>query len=268
VSTTLRERLNVQTPEEAVPYLNLLVYGEPGAGKTWLGGTACDSPLTGPVLLLDVEGGAVTLRHRKDLDVIKVRSMKEIQTVQNEIFKATDPYYRTVIIDSLTELQKLDMRTVQELEYNKNPDKVDKEVPSQRAWGKSGERMRAIIRDYRDLPVHIIATCLVATEFDEVNGGSNYYPSLPGKLRGDVPGYFDVVGFLKAEEQRVKGESIVTRTLQVAKTRRVIAKDRTSALGNLLTNPTIPDMWDMIHATNPSNGEVAVKDLTKVTKSK
>jgi phage nucleotide-binding protein len=270
LSTTLRERLNVKTPEEAVPFLNLLVYGEPGAGKTWLAGTALDSPLTSPVLLLDVEGGTVTLRHRKNLDVIQVRTMKEVEQVQNELFKATEPYYSTVIIDSLSELQKLDMRTVQEMEKNRTPDKVDIDIPSMRAWGKNGERMRRLIRAYKDLPIHVIATCLLATDFDEANGVNNYYPMLPGKLRGEVPGYFDVVGYLKAEEQRVDGKVVVTRMLQTTKTRRVVAKDRTSALPDIINNPTIPEMWSLIHDSDSNNGEVvsevAVEDLAKVTK--
>lgn len=263
----LREKLKVQPPELSVPYLNLLIYGEPGAGKTYLAGTALDDKATSPVLLLDVEGGAVTLRSRKSLDVVQVRTIKEVENVNNELYNAKDMHYKTVIIDSLTELQKLDMRTVQQNEYNRTPEKVDIDVPSQRAWGKSGERVRRIITAYKDLPCHVIATCLVGSELDEVNGVMNYYPSLPGKLRGDVPGYFDVVGYLKATSKKVGQDTEIVRTLQVAKTERVVAKDRTGVLGTLIEAPTIPDMWSLIHASNtPSTngskaGEVKAADL-------
>jgi hypothetical protein len=141
------------------------------------------------------------------------------------------------------------MRTVQRGEKLKGGDKIDEDVPSQRAWGKSGERMRRIITAYRDLPVHLIATCLVGVEYDEANGTTNFHPQLPGKLRGDVPGYFDVVGYLKAEEKRVGTESTIVRTLQVAKTRRVVAKDRTDVLGQVIEDPNIPDMWALIHSS-------------------
>lgn len=252
----IRTVLKVQTPEEAVPYLNLLVYGEPGAGKTYLAGTALDNKATAPVLFLDVEGGAVTLRKRKNLDVIQIRTMDQIKQVNDEIFKqGANTYYKTIIIDSLTELQKLDMRTVQKSEKLKGGDKVDEDVPSQRAWGKSGERMRRTISAYKDLPCHVIATCLVGTEYDEANGTTSFYPSLPGKLRGDVPGYFDVVGFLKAESKKVGNETVTIRTLQVAKTARVVAKDRTDVLGLVIDDPNIPDMWSLIHASS-GNGEV------------
>lgn len=255
MSDPIRELLGVQSPEEVVPYLNFLVYGEPGAGKTYLGATAQDSEDTSPILFLDVEGGTVTIRKRKDVDVVKIRSMEKIEKVHNDLFKAAangEPlYYKTVIIDSLTELQKLDLRTVMQDEFNRNPDKTDVDVASQRGWGKSGERMRRIIRAYRDLPMNTICTALVGTELDEANGVYNYFPSLPGKLRGEVPGYFDVVGYLSTAERSIEGEKKkeVYRQLQVAKTRRVVAKDRTAALGDIVDSPSIPMLWEMIHAS-------------------
>lgn len=226
------------------------MYGEPGAGKTYLAATAQDSEDTQPVLFLDAEGGVVTLRRRKDIDVKPIRSMEDVSQVHNELFK--DPtYYKTVVIDSLSEIQRLDMRTIMENEKSRaqDPDKIDVDVATQRAWGKSRERLARILRHYRDLPCHVIATCLLATEqFDEKEKNSPiklFFPSMPGKLRGEVPGVFDVVGFLQAQ---VDSNGNFTRTLQVAKTKRVIAKDRTGSLGTIVNNPTIPMMWSMINS--------------------
>lgn len=239
----------MQPPQAIVPYLNLLIYGEPGAGKTYLAATAQDSEDTKPILFIDVEGGTVTIRKRPDVDVIRVRSMQQVQDTHNKLYADTESYYKTIIIDSLTELQKLDLRTVMEEEFRRNPEKTDVDVASQRGWGKSGERMRKIIRAYRDLPCNLICTSLLGSEVDEVNGGTNYYPAFPGKLRGEVPGYFDVVGYLRTEDVREGNQTIVVRKLQVAKTRRVVAKDRTSALGDVVDNPSIPLMWEMINGS-------------------
>jgi phage nucleotide-binding protein len=245
VKAPIRESLGVKPPDQVIPYLNMLVYGEPGAGKTYLAGTAQDSEATSPMLFLDVEGGVVTLRKRKDIDVIRVRTMDEVEQIHNKLFlaKPEDVYYKSVCIDSLSELQKLDMRTVMQQAYAKNPDKVDLEVPSQREWGKSRERMTRIIRAYKDLPLHFIATAILGSEINEDSNVTTYYPMFPGKLRGEVPGYFDVVGYLSS----VQNSEGIERQLQVAKTRRVVAKDRTSALGELVKNPTIPQMWELIH---------------------
>lgn len=254
---SIRERLAVKPPQDSILHLNLLVYGEPGAGKTYLCGTAQDSEDTRPILLLDVEGGSTTLRKRQDIDVIQIRNMAEIEETHNELFRNPD-YYKTVIVDSLTELQKLDMRTVMKLakKNSPNPDRVDEEVPDQRAWGKSGVRMSRIVRAYKDLPVHTIMTCLLATEQEKNEKGGEtdivklYYPSLPGKLRSELPGYFDVVGFLQAQAS-VDGK--IVRSLQVAKTKKVIAKDRTASLGLVVHEPSVPLMWSMIHSDEVKN---------------
>ena len=61
----IREELGVQSPSALVSWLNVLIYGEPGVGKTWLCGTADDDKADKPVLFMDVEGGVTTLRKRK-----------------------------------------------------------------------------------------------------------------------------------------------------------------------------------------------------------
>lgn len=248
MNTPIRERLNVKTPDEAIQYLNFLVYGEPGAGKTYLAATAQDHEDTRPILFLDIEGGTTTIRKRKDVDVIQVRTMEQVESIYAELRKeGSDLYYNTVVLDSATELQKLDMRTVMREQFNKKPDTTDIYVPSQREWGKSGERMRITIRGYKDLPCNTIVTCMVAQDKDDSTGITSYFPSLPGKLRSEIPGFFDVVGYLSSKTTKNGNQEEIVRTLQTARTRRVIAKDRTGDLGNLIENPSIPLMWALIN---------------------
>lgn len=219
------------------------MYGEPGAGKTHFIGTADDHEDTRPVLLLDVEGGTTTIRKRSGIDVVSIRSIDQLIKVQHALHRENAGYYKTVAIDSLTELQKLDMVTVMRLAKEKNPNNTDEDVPDQRAWGKSGERIRRIVRAYRDLPMNTIYTAHAGEKVDDF--GSSYYPSLPGKLRGEVPGFMDVVGYLVAKQDK----SGMKRTMQFAKTQRVIAKDRTSALGDSVEAPSMPLLWELIHAS-------------------
>ncbi len=241
----IRELLGVQSPAESIKWLNLLIYGDPGVGKTTFCGTAMDHPDTFPMLVLDVEGGSVTLRNRPNIDVIQVRTIKQVSDAYNTLFSQESCPYRTVILDSLTELQKLDMRTVMQQRFNDKPDSTDIDVPDQRAWGKSGERMRMIVRAYRDLPCNVIMTALATHEKDDKTGSTCYYPSLPGKLRNEVPGFFDIVGYMRAVDSG--GDEGITRTMQTVKTEKVIAKDRTNALDALIVAPSIPLMWEAIH---------------------
>lgn len=248
---SIRELLQVKSPSEVVEYLNVLVYGEAGAGKTYFGGTADDDERTKPLLVFDVEGGLATLRRRSGVDVTPpIRSLKDFTNKYNELYRSIDKetgqlYYKTLMIDSLTELTALDMRSIMDEAYNKNPETVDKDVPSPREWGKAREHMRTIVRALRDLPCNIVFTAALGSHTEENTNITRFYPAFAGKLRADIPGFVDIVGYLYADNS---GGGDVVRRLQVTGTRRVVAKDRTSALGDVVENPTIPMLWDLINA--------------------
>ena len=240
---TLQEKLGAMPAIEAIQFLNLLIYGPPGAGKTYFGGTAQDHKETTPVLVLDIEGGTSTLRHRKDIDVVRVTTFKQLVNVWAELDRAKNIHYKTVMLDSLTELQKLDMNDIMRLVLNKDPDR-DPDVPSQREWGKSTNHVREVVRRFRDLPCNVIFTALDKTVQDTESGAVNVMPSLPGKLANEVPGFIDIVGFLYTDIE--PGKTEVIRRLLVQPTRKHRAKDRTSALGQVVENPTVPVIWDLI----------------------
>lgn len=204
-------------------------------------GTAQDHPLTSPVLIIDVEGGVTTLRKRKDIDVKRIKTIDQFVKVVNTLYESPG-YYKTVCLDSLTELQRLDMKECMQEAHDRNPNRNPDE-PSQREWTINGNHVRNFVRALRDLECNTIITALSQSERDPSSNVLLISPSVPGKLRNEVPGFMDIVGFLRAE---VEGGEVVRR-LQIAKTERVIAKDRTGELEDLIVNPTIPDMWDRIH---------------------
>lgn len=237
-------------PPDTLGYLNMLVYGHPGAGKTRLGGTADDSPLTSPVLFLDIDGGTKTLRNKKDIDVIQVRDPQHLKEIHDELRVSNNGHYKTVVIDSLTELCKLDMRIIMLDVAGKNPNQ-DVDVPSQREWGKSNEHIRRIVRAYRDLEMNTIFTAHMVESKDESTGQMTYYPSVPGKLKAEVPGFIDVVGYLYVSIEQEE----LTRVIQFQQSKKIIAKDRTDALGPRMVDPTIPAMMELINNSKGSNNK-------------
>lgn len=98
--------LNVEGVSQLPPQLNLLLYGESGVGKTMLAGSAAAVPRMSPVLLIDVEGGTLSLRHSyPDVDVVRVQTWDDMSRVFEGLVKGENDY-NTVILDSLTEIQK------------------------------------------------------------------------------------------------------------------------------------------------------------------
>jgi hypothetical protein len=250
--------LPVSPVPEEVPFLNLLMYAETGVGKTRLGGSAAEVEGMYPMLVVDTEAGTTTLRQfspeiRKRIEIVTMKERKDIEKLYNELVMDTSDYYKTVMLDSATEIQDLDMITIMKDVVRRDPDR-DVDVPSQREWGVSRSHMRKIIRAYRDLPMHTIITCLVV-EDKEDGRRPRYYPSLPGKLKSEIGGFMDIVGYMYKNDQQ-------QRTIQFEGTQRVIAKDRTGTLGGFMVDPTLSKMMELIenggstaNATAESNGQ-------------
>jgi hypothetical protein len=140
-------------------HLKLLTYGDPGVGKTRLFGTfeEADPPIKS--LLLDVEGGALTLMHT-NVEVVRIKTWTELVAAYKELYAScfsenwTGTRYEAVGLDSLTELQKLNMGDLMSAVTKLDSDR-DRYVPSMREWGKSLEMIREIVRRFRDLPMHV-----------------------------------------------------------------------------------------------------------------
>jgi len=227
----------------------LMAYGEPGVGKTRFAATALDHAELRPVLYLDVDGGVVAVRKRHDLEVVQIRSMEKAREIHNDLYASVDwdsekprAPYKTVVIDTGSELAKLDMRVIARAAHDANP-RQHEYVPSQREYLIGGERMREIVRAYRDLPCHFIFCCHSGDGKDNSNA-TIFFPQFSGKLRHEIAGFLDIVGFMTADTEK---EEFINY-MQVRKTKKVAAKDRTDSLGEggMVVLPTLPDIYDTI----------------------
>jgi len=246
----LFDKIGAKPPDEIVKWLKSFVYGEPGVGKTYLGGTAGSSEETSPLLIIDIDGGFLTVRHMSNIMVRQVRTLDELAEVFKDIHSAIDwsnPHdpklpFKTCMIDSITELQKIDMLGIMKETRAVQEGRQDPYVPSEREWFISQGHMREIIRKFKDLPCHIIFTAHLDAKKNNRNQMVNG-PDLPGKLRNQIAGFFDVVGLLYATPE----EDGVVRKIQFEKTDTTIAKDRLQVLGQVVVNPTFPMLVEKLH---------------------
>ncbi len=232
--------LDIAPVADTLAFINMMNYGDPGAGKTRLAGSAEEVEQMRPVLFIDVEGGTFSLRHvYPTIDVVRVNSWRDMQMLYNELYDMKHGY-KTVVLDSTSEIQKFSMLNIMTQLVRKEPDR-DPEVPGLREWGKNIEQIRRLVRAFRDLPMHTIFTALAVTDKDKL-GEVKTRPGLSGKLSAEVGGFVDILAYQYVKV--IDGELV--RLLSTAGTEKFMCKDRSDKLPPVIKNPTMQIIYDTI----------------------
>lgn len=210
----LRIELAGDSPETHT--FKMLIYGQSGAGKSWLASTA-----PAPFVLLTEENGRQSIRQSNPL--ARVVRASDIGTVREFMRAAAEDKLRalgcqTIVIDSLTEVQRLMKDEI----LAKKP---QGEGMALQDWGELTERMRRFMRLVRDVPYHVVATALEATS-DEEGGPRHVFPSFEGKkLHNEVAQYFNAVGYcFKKERASGDGSRAVDHACMVEGPSRFLVK--------------------------------------------
>lgn len=205
------------------PYLKVLIYGEPGTGKTTFAGTA-PSPL-----VIDVERGSRSLLNVDNpVDVMEFVSIKQVEGAVQLLKDGNSNFdkYETIVMDSITEMQaRLIDQQLRELGGGAPVYKADWGV-----YGANTQRLRMLVSSFRDIPKNLICTAHAKTEKDDQTGLTRMAPALTPALLKTVTGTFDIVAYLRIN---AKGE----RVLRVQPSKTVLAKSRL-ALPEEMLNPT------------------------------
>lgn len=213
----------------------MMIYGPVGIGKTTLAGSAADVDDMADVLLIDAEGGDMTLsdnpriKHPERIMQVPVTTFMQLGQV-HEYLKAhcvfrdsnnvdklrekeswlmgippeqlENPHrFRTVIIDTITEAETYNMYSLLGVDQSKiltagTGGADDVEVATWDEFRKNKMMVEILVRAFRDLPMHVILVAHQQYSEDEVKRKS-YTPQLTGKLVNSVQGLVDIVGYLR-----------------------------------------------------------------------
>lgn len=174
-------------------YVKAFIYGPPGSGKTLFSSTAKD------VIIGNIDEGLMTLAER-GVDYTDIQHPEDLHELLMHL-RQPNHGYKTVVIDTLDELQKVFIAA--------RLKKERKEQMALQDWGYLGEQMQKVLRAYRNLPMNVIFLCHSTTETDNENGGMAEKPLLQGSIKDNVAGFFDLVAHIQATTTK-DGEELVT----------------------------------------------------------
>lgn len=234
----------VKASELAGQPISVLLYGDPGAGKTHLAATSKE-----PIVLLTEANGRDTIRRSNPDALVFVADTAEavrsfMRAGLSGEFAAAGR--KTVVIDSLTEVQRL---FADEIMSSKPKDNRRMELQD---WGLLTTRMRGFCRTVRSMPLDVVATCLAEHTVEDDRGVIWTKPAFQGKkLAAEVAQYFNAVGFAyKRDRPAGAKEEDVQRTdlhaVDFDPGRRVLSKSH-GPLSGVISGRTLSDLQTDIH---------------------
>jgi hypothetical protein len=187
--------------EESEGHIKGLVYGRNGTGKTRFGST-----LPGPRLFLDVNDRG-TKSAVGTVESCK-RSIDTFDLFQMAYWylKGGNHQFASVIIDHLSNLQKLMLNWIMKKESNWDPLK-DMDMPNKRDYGGLSQLMQRWILDFRNLPMNVLFIAQEnSSDDDDVDSDiPTVFPQVTRSVRGIIGGAVDFIGHTYVRE------SIVTK---------------------------------------------------------
>lgn len=237
----------LQTSDQKILTLNMLVYGDPGVGKTSFIGTAKN------VLIADTESGLLALKDQ-DVPYVAIRKWADIEELYRYL-RDEKHDFKVIAIDTMTELTK---KLVQEMEEGKKFTNASGGLTLQ-GWGEVIKKVRNTVRAFRDLNISVIFTA--HAQFESTDEASKMrVPMLQGKLpmelasMVDIVGYMEVVGDGEDKKHVIRAES----------SQKYYAKDRTETSDGIMK----PDFEEIRQAVFENKKFAWTKKVEKVQDEK
>jgi AAA domain-containing protein len=183
-------------------YINCLVVGEPGAGKT-----RSSSTWPNPIYA-SAEGGMMSVADRQPavVDITSSHVLLELRNILVQEPKVREQMLGvpcdTVILDTVDELSRILIR--ERLEREK------KDTLAIADWGWLGDQLRNIVRGFRNLDLHTVFLVHAKNAEDSETGRIITKAAIQGAMGDEIAGYVDIAVLLTARPMTkvVNGQNV------------------------------------------------------------
>lgn len=243
--------INIKPVSETDKFLKVMIYGDPGIGKTVLSATATQNPAMEKTLVVNIEGGMLSIAGTEAMATDQIKSMKEVEELMWALSSRQAGFedYNTIVIDSGTELQTLSLEGIVAAAKKKKSDRDLDEIYIE-DYGKSTACLKRIFRHFRDLPMNIIVTALTKRIMPPIASKKTtplkVLPQFTSKLADSLSGYMDAVWYMYLDENGQRCILTQPEGAYFAKTR---GQRFSEALGKRVENPNLSEIYNLLQET-------------------
>lgn len=239
--------IKINKPTKSKPFLKALIYSEQGDGKTTLAASCKGMPDFDEVLLINIDKGDLSIRNagidwaRIGIDENGISTKSIIKDLEDIVFSivARKPgfeKYKTIIVDTLTELQTQDLEDIA----------GHKERISQPDYGQDTKKLRKICSLIRDVPLNVILTAQVKKIYEGPPDALKLTEIRPALTESAAKAFMEAVDhvwflYVNPDKKRI----MVTNKQGVVKAKTRNA-DFQALLGDKLESPTMVGIYDKL----------------------
>jgi len=262
--------VTIATLNEEANNLKMLVFAEPGLGKTHLGASASLDELTAPVLFLEYRAQIASLRSNPayvkameegNLIIVRIEKYTELAPIHawlkagrgsNEVLDelmtscghGPEDMPKTIVFDSLTELQRAEVMRVAGNISTKFLTSI--EPPQIQDWGTLLNQFTTLAHDFFVLPYHVVFMGLETVDYGKGPVGEappieGYRVALQGQAKRQFPAYALTLMRL---ELAPKGANYFN--VGYTRAHKSAVKEQTGMIPAKVLNPTIPMLVNML----------------------
>lgn len=239
--------------------LSFVIYGRSGTGKTTIAGT-----FPGPILYLDIKDrGTDSIHDVKNIDVMEVEVWDDFEDVYYFLKTNKEHGYKTIVIDTITQLQQMVMTDVMSKKKKSTQNVGDWGSMAKRDWGDVAAIMKEWIDNFVGLPIDNVVFLAQEradkpSEEDDDNllipeVGPRTMPSVASSLNAAVSAIGNTFIRIKRTKKEINGKKVEREkavyclrigpnpiyTTKIRKPRHIEAPD-------YIEDPTYDDIMDVI----------------------